>query len=123
MRKTTVLLTAGLLPIAPLPAAAQEPTGMSQQLNSNFSVAARARDERLKQFQQAFQRRDRGNRTLPLTAITITEDCSAEVVCPNGTKLECSIKGPSTSCHSDASGVACFKENSDGSVSGSSGSC
>ena len=72
----------------------------------------------LRNFQQAYR-----NRSLPLTSINLSEDCSAETTCPNGIKLECSIAGPATSCHSDANGVGCFKSNDDGSVDGSAGQC
>lgn len=91
--------------------------------SASFSSTAESKEAVLEKFQRAYKRRDKGNRSLPLASISITEDCSAQITCGNGTKLECSIKGPSTSCNSDASGVACFKENNDGSVSGSSGSC
>ncbi|MGB3721572.1 MAG: hypothetical protein WA979_01985 [Pacificimonas sp.] len=86
-------------------------------------MEARTAEATLKKFQRAYRQQRTGGRSLPLASISVSEDCSAETTCPNGTTLECSIAGPTTSCHSDASGVACFQSHSDGSVTGSSGTC
>lgn len=91
--------------------------------SASNSLTTQSRKLLLKRFQKAYKKRSKGNRSLSLTSISISKDCSAETTCPNGTVLKCSIEGPTTSCGSDATGVACFKDNDDGTTTGSSGSC
>lgn len=100
---------------------------------SNYALAERtakvdanATSEKvlLRKFQTAFKKKKtHSGISLPLTSINISKDCSAETTCPNGTKLSCSIVGPTTSCGSSTGGVGCFKTNDDGSVEGSTGTC
>jgi len=87
-------------------------------------VKAASDEGSLRKFQAAFKKKKQHSGvSLPLKSIHITKDCSAETTCPNGTKLECSIVGPTTSCYSDANGVGCFKTTDSGAVSGSTGTC
>lgn len=91
--------------------------------NVRLTDTGKSKEALLNKFQKAHEGHNKRNRSLPLTSISIEKDCSADVTCPNGTILECSIKGPRTSCNSSPAGVGCFKENSDGSVTGSTGDC
>ena len=91
---------------------------------ASVGVKATSDEMLLKKFQAAFKKkRVHSGLSLPLTAINISKDCSATTTCPNGTKLSCSIVGPSTSCGSDSTGVGCYTHGADGSVSGSGGTC
>jgi len=94
----------------------------SQQPSKSYkSKPAQSAKMKKREFQRAYEKEL--NRKFPLSAISITEDCQAATTCPNGTTLTCAVAGPETSCSSSGSGVSCFKSNSDGSVSGSSGTC
>ncbi|MEJ2619826.1 MAG: hypothetical protein P8163_06080 [Candidatus Thiodiazotropha sp.] len=55
------------------------------------------------------------NRTEPftLTSVSISRDCTAEVTCPSGVKLTCSVQGINTSCGASNNSVGCFTYDDD----------
>ena len=59
-------------------------------------------------FLRAGGGKDKG---LDLTSVNVIKDCTASVTCGNGTKIECSIKGPGT-CESGMVSVVCIAGNS-----------
>ena len=121
MKIATIIFSITIFIVAG-PAMAQSDSSASKRTNKSFAKpATQSAEVQKRKFQVAYRKKLR--RSFPLASISVSEDCSAETTCPNGTTLQCSIEGPSTSCNSDASGVACFKENDDGSVTGSSGTC
>jgi hypothetical protein len=65
------------------------------------------------------------NRTEPLTftSVRIGRDCNAEVTCPSGVKLSCSVQGINTSCVASDNSVGCFTYDDDEEGVGGTSTC